>query len=88
MYPIETAPFYGARSIIGTGVMTAGVVVDSDLKVLDENYDTIPHLWAAGNVAGGRYACEYPVSPVVATSHVTAVTFGRSCSIQAAKGDG
>lgn len=85
MFPVESPPFYGSRSMIGTGVMTAGVVVDSDLKVLDENYDPIPGLWAAGNAAGGRYACDYPVYPVVGTSHGTAVTFGRSCGMQAAK---
>ena len=87
MYPVETPPFYAAHSILATGVMTAGVVVDENLKVLDANYDPIPHLWAAGNVAGGRYACEYPVAPVVATSHGTAITFGRSCGRQAAKGE-
>lgn len=87
MYPIETSPFYAAHSILATGVMTAGIVVDENLKVLDENYDPIPHLWAAGNVAGGRHACEYPVAPVVATSHGTAITFGRSCGLHCAKGD-
>lgn len=87
MYPIETPPFFATRSMIGTGVMTAGVVVDENLKVLDENYDPIPHLWACGNVAGGRYACQYPVAPVVATSHGTAITFGRSCGRQAATGE-
>ena len=52
-----------------------------------KNYDPIPHLWAAGNVAGGRYAAEYPVAPVVATSHGTAFTFGRSIGYQMAAGD-
>lgn len=85
MYPIETPPFYASSSILATGVMTAGVVVDANLQVVDENYDPIPRLWAAGNVAGGRYACEYPVSPVVATSHGTAITFGRSCGLLAAQ---
>lgn len=87
MYPIVQPPFFAAHSLLATGVMTAGIVVDEDLKVLDENYDPIPHLWAAGNVAGGRYANEYPVAPVVATSHGTAITFGRSCGMQAAKGE-
>ncbi len=84
MYPIATPPFYGASSMIATGLMTAGVMVDENLRVVDANFDPIPHLWAAGNVAGGRYANEYPVYPVVATSHGTAFTFGRSCGLQAA----
>lgn len=87
MYPIESAPFFAARSITAACLITAGIVVDENLRVLDENYDPIPHLWAAGNAAGGRYATEYPVSPVVATSHGTAITFGRSIGAQAAAGD-
>ena len=84
MYPVAAPPFYGASSLIATGVMTAGVMVDENLRVIDEAFEPIRHLWAAGNVAGGRYANEYPVYPVVATSHGTAITFGRSCGRQAA----
>ena len=87
MYPVETPPFYATRSITAACLITSGVVVDENLRVLDENYDPIPHLWAAGNAAGGRYAAEYPVAPVVATSHGTAITFGRSIGTQAAAGD-
>lgn len=84
MHPIETPPFYAASSLIATGVMTAGIMVDENLQVVDKDFNPIPNLWAAGNVAGGRYANEYPVYPVVATSHGTAITFGRSCGMQAA----
>ena len=87
MYPIETPPFFATRSFTAACIVTAGLVVDENLHVLDENYDPIPHLWAAGNVAGGRYAAEYPVAPVVATSHGTAFTFGRSIGYQMAAGD-
>ena len=84
MYPIDTPPYWAAVSMIASGVMTAGVMVNENLQVIDENFDPIPHLWAAGNVAGGRYYNEYPVNPCVATSHSTAMTFGRSCGYQAA----
>lgn len=87
MYPIETPPFYATRSMTAACLITSGIVVDENLRVLDENFDPIPHLWAAGNVAGGRYAADYPVSPVVATSHGTAITFGRAIGAQAAVGD-
>ncbi len=87
MYPIETPPFYATRSMTAACIVTSGIVVDENLRVLDENFNPIPHLWAAGNAAGGRYAAEYPVSPVVATSHGTAITFGRSIGMQAAAGD-
>ena len=84
MFPISEPPFYATSSLIAVGLMTAGVMVNENLQVIDENFDPIPHLWAAGNVAGGRYYNEYPVYPVVATSHGTAITFGRSCGLQAA----
>jgi succinate dehydrogenase/fumarate reductase flavoprotein subunit len=84
MYPVSTPPFYGASSLIATGVMTAGIMVDHNLKVLKEDFEPIGNLWAAGNVAGGRFANDYPVYPVVASSHGTAITFGRSCGLQAA----
>ncbi len=82
--PVSTPPFFAARSLIATGVMTAGVMVNENLQVIGEDFEPIGNLWAAGNVAGGRYADEYPVYPVVATSHGTAITFGRSCGTQAA----
>ncbi|MBR2834232.1 MAG: FAD-dependent oxidoreductase [Coriobacteriales bacterium] len=84
MYPIDTPPFFATGSLIAVGLMTAGIMVNENLQVIDENFDPIPHLWAAGNVAGGRYYNEYPVYPCVATSHGTAITFGRSCGLQAA----
>ena len=84
MFPVSEPPFYGAGSLIATGVMTAGIMVDEKLRVLNGKSEPIENLWAAGNVAGGRYANEYPVYPVVATSHGTAITFGRSCGLQAA----
>ncbi len=84
MFPVKTAPFYANKSLVAAGVITAGVVVDETLKVLDENYNPIPGLWAVGNVAGGRYGVDYPtICP--ATSHGTAITFGRSAGREVAK---
>jgi predicted oxidoreductase len=70
---------------VAAGVMTAGVIVDGDLRVLDINGLPIARLWAAGNVAGGRYSIDYPTN-CPATSHGTAITFGKSIGQQVAKG--
>lgn len=83
MYPVETGPFFASKSFVAAGVITAGVVVDATLKVLDDSYNPIPGLWAIGNVAGGRYGVDYPTN-CPATSHGTAVTFGRSAGTDAA----
>lgn len=84
MFPIEKGPFFACKSFVAQGVVTAGVVVDGTCKVVDENFDPIPGLWAIGNVGGGRYAIDYPVSPICATSHGTAVTFGKHVGTEAA----
>jgi len=83
MYPIKTGPFYANKSFVAAGVITAGVVVDDSLKVLDTSYNPIPGLWAVGNVAGGRFAIDYPtICPAI--SHGTAITFGRSVGTEIA----
>jgi fumarate reductase flavoprotein subunit len=84
MYPVETGPFFASKAFVAAGVMTAGVMVDDHLRVLDANGDPISGLWAVGNVAGGRYACDYPTT-CPATSHGTAVTFGKSVGEEIAK---
>jgi succinate dehydrogenase/fumarate reductase flavoprotein subunit len=84
MFPVDTAPFFAAKAYVTTGVVCSGVVVDTDMKVLDSNYAPIPGLWAVGNTAGGRFAGDYPVT-CPAISHGSAITFGRSAGTQAAK---
>ncbi len=75
LYPIEQAPFYAARAFVAPGVVTAGVMVDENMQVIREDGSPIEGLFAIGNVAGGRYAVDYPTN-APATSHGTAVTFG------------
>jgi hypothetical protein len=83
LYPVDQGPFYAAMAFIAAGVMTAGIIVDGDLKVLDINGLPLGKLWAAGNVAGGRYSIDYPTN-CPATSHGTAITFGKSIGQQVA----
>jgi predicted oxidoreductase len=70
-------------AFIAAGVMTAGIIVDEKLQVLDINGLPLGRLWAAGNVAGGRYSIDYPTN-CPATSHGTAITFGKSIGAQVA----
>jgi len=79
-------PFYACKSFIARGMITGGVVVDEECQVLEKDtWQPLGGLYAIGNVGGGRYYCDYPVSPVCATSHGTAVTFGRHVGTAAAK---
>jgi fumarate reductase flavoprotein subunit len=57
---LTTGPYYAMRlSLSSLGGSSGGVMVDSNLQVLDTNYHTISGLYAAGLNAGGFYG---PVS--------------------------
>jgi succinate dehydrogenase/fumarate reductase flavoprotein subunit len=84
LFELATGPFYASRSMIAVGLTTAGVMVNEKLRVLKaEGMTPIPGLWAVGNVAGGRYSIDYPTT-APATSHGTAVTFGKAAGEDAA----
>jgi hypothetical protein len=83
MYPVNKGPFYAATAFIAAGVMTAGVIVDGNCQILDVDGLPIGKLWASGNVMGGRYSIDYPTN-CPATSHGTAITFGKSIGQQVA----
>jgi succinate dehydrogenase/fumarate reductase flavoprotein subunit len=85
MWPLLQPPYFFGGNFVAGAVITSGVMVNSDLRVLKAaDYKPIPGLWAVGNTAGGRYAGDYPVHGAAATSHGTAVTFGKSAGIDAA----
>lgn len=55
--PIDTPPYWGVRQWIRCSAINAGVEVDGNCRVLDENDEPIPGLYSvgsgAGNVCGG-----------------------------------
>lgn len=77
MIPVSEGPFFASMAFIAAGVMTAGIMVDENLQVINVNGDPLGKLWATGNVGGGRYAIDYPTF-CPATSHGTAITFGKA----------
>ena len=73
LFPISTPPFYGvARQCTPLGVL-CGLVVDTDMRVLDEDGRPIPGLYAAGNNSGGGFFAGM-VQPMCAP----AMTLGRA----------
>lgn len=70
------APFYGA--ILGGRILatTDGLRINTDMEVLDENYEVIDGLYAAGNDSGGFFCGSYPeLAPGTLASRE--VTFGH-----------
>jgi succinate dehydrogenase/fumarate reductase flavoprotein subunit len=85
MFPIEKAPFYGGRTMAYLLVVMSGLETNEKCEVLDQNYNTILGLYAAGNAQGGRFSIDYPMT-CVGVSHGMALTFGRLAGTEAAKG--
>ena len=84
MFALENPPFYACKfGLAGLLVVNSGLEVDENQRVLDTEREVIPHLYAAGNNMGGRYACHYPIT-VPGSSHSSALTYGRLAGIAAA----
>jgi succinate dehydrogenase/fumarate reductase flavoprotein subunit len=78
LFPIDTPPFYAAKMEPGVMlVCLGGLTVDPyTLRVVDDAWQPIEGLYAAGNAMGGRILVDYPVV-VAGISHSTALTYGR-----------
>ena len=76
LHKFVTAPFWGNRRHIRCSSITAGVLSDEYGRVVKENGDVIPGLYAVGNLGGQFYgAPDYPFfHPGLSLGH--AVTFG------------
>jgi succinate dehydrogenase/fumarate reductase flavoprotein subunit len=73
---LEKAPFYGA-TVAGQLLTTMdGLIINSDMQVLDANHDVIEGLYATGDVAGGFFAHNYP-ELAVGVAAGKSLTFSR-----------
>ncbi|WP_165044041.1 FAD-binding protein [Adlercreutzia sp. ZJ138] len=57
---IKDAPFYAFHYVNGINCVDAGLMVDDQMRVLNEEGEIIPGLWAAGNASGGMFGPDYP----------------------------
>lgn len=80
---IATAPYYAVVAKPCTIGSMGGLKINTNAEVLDTKGNTIPGLYAAGEVAnGGLYYQEYPAS---GTSNSMSFTFGLEAGENAAK---
>ncbi|MDR1822018.1 MAG: FAD-binding protein [Oscillospiraceae bacterium] len=77
--PIREAPFYAIKW--GPALLTVfgGLLTDTDMRVLDDNKDVVPGLYAVGNVAGGLYGVDYPLL-LNGNSHGRALVWARQAA--------
>ena len=88
MLGLTTPPYYGYRGTKAIGalmVTVGGLIVDEDGRVLDQKYNAIPGLYAAGNASGGRFGWQYFTS-IAGQSLSMAETLGMLAGQNAAQG--
>lgn len=61
LIPVDKPPYIARKVGAALLAVVGGVTVDPDMRVLDEEKEPIPGLYAIGNVAGGRYGVDYPM---------------------------
>jgi flavocytochrome c len=81
--PIATPPFYGAELRPATIALTSvGLRIDVDARVLSEQGDVVPNLFAAGECTGGVLGDVYLGS---GNSYSNCLVFGRTAGRSAAR---
>ena len=84
MFAIENPPYYACRFKLEQILpVMSGLETDDEYRVLDNDREPIPGLFAAGNNGGGRFAGEYP-NAVPGISHGMALTSGMLAGRNAA----
>lgn len=72
---IEKGPFYALKFGPGLLVIPGGLEINENFEVLDDDKKAITGLYAIGNVSGGRYGVDYPIT-FNGNSHGSAITEG------------
>lgn len=72
---IQDGPFYALKFGPSLLVVPGGLEINENLQVVDDDKEPIPGLYAIGNVSGGRYGVDYPVT-INGNSHGSAMTWG------------
>jgi tricarballylate dehydrogenase len=79
---IDTAPFEGYAVTCGITFTFGGLRIDADAAVLNNDYQAIGGLYAAGELVGGLFYFNYPGG----TGLMSGAVFGRIAGVSAATG--
>ena len=58
--PVDTAPFYGAKTVGSVLCTMDGIQINTDMNAIDTQGEPIPGLYVVGNDSGGYFANTYP----------------------------
>ena len=81
MRTLDAAPFYAIHVAPAVHYTMGGIHIDKETRVLDENGNVIPGLFAAGEVAGGLHGN----NRVGGISIAETIVFGRQAGTQSSK---
>ncbi len=81
--PLEQAPFYAIKLVIGDIGTFAGLATDAETRVLEANRSPIPGLYAVGNDAASVMGGNYPgagitLGPALTFGYVAGMTLVRA----------
>ncbi len=74
--PIDTPPFYGARTCAWLLSTLDGIRIDTNMNAIDENNEPIPGLYVCGDASGGFFGNTY-FNLVTGMACGRSMTFGR-----------
>lgn len=83
MKPVTRAPYYAVKLLNFCLVTISGLIINTNMQVLDTEGKVIAGLYASGNTSGGFFSDTYPRN-VHGASHGRAMTFGRLAALHAA----
>lgn len=83
MKPVDTPPYYGDRFTMDGSHTIDGLIIDKDMRVLDENNQPIAGLYAAGDCSGCFLGVTY-LGTYAGIAAGRSITFGRHAGIHAA----
>jgi fumarate reductase flavoprotein subunit len=81
---LDQPPFYACESPPDLLCVMGGLIRNGHGQVLDKNYEVIPGLYAAGNIAGGFWGDTYPMGFLGGIARSHALVFGRLAGLHAA----
>jgi fumarate reductase flavoprotein subunit len=81
---VDQGPFYVCESPPDLLCVMGGFKRDADGRVLDDDMEVIPGLYAAGNITGSFWGDTYPMGFLGGISRSHALVFGRLAGLHAA----